>query len=163
MKRFTSFLAAAGCSAALALVASAQNSTTAAPPPPTSSSSEAGEIPDSSANDRVSTSAIHDRMSTASTRFKALDTDGDNRISRAEFTLAPNLNLQTGSGGADKAGQLDTGGRASERRTASATTDSSLEAGRSPRSYELFNQLDTDKDGFLSRAELAGGGETEGK
>lgn len=97
--------------------------------------------------DRPAPSSKTDRLTAAATRFKALDTDRDNRISRAEFTLAPNLGLQTGKGTGvtNKARDLEAVG----------VTDSNITVRQSSSPVALFNEIDTDNDGFLSQAELA--------
>ncbi len=91
-----------------------------------------------------------------STRFNVLDTDSDGRISQAEFTLAPNKPIEdaTRGGEAERASTKnpDLPSRA-DQQNATGVTDSNI--GTRTDVAERFQELDTDKDGFLSRAELA--------
>jgi hypothetical protein len=118
----------------------------AMPPPPAQSMTQAP-----SSNAPVQT----DRYTAESTRFKALDTDGDGRLSRAEFTLAPNHEPITDDTGVSEPRTVkknETSRRSAEQNAAGAN-DSNV--GSPTNSAEIFEALDTNKDGFLNRAELA--------
>lgn len=158
MKPSRLLLSALGCCALLAVTSSAQHQeydkTTSPPPPAKGGVTAPADTRGTPRADQPSTVKGNDRLTTEATRFSALDTDGDNRISRSEFTLASNLQLQTGDA-PGVAGETPAEGRQSPGRVAAGTTDSSFTSPRSSSSVELFNQIDTDKDGFLSRAELA--------
>lgn len=103
---------------------------------------------DSNRSDRPRVTTKNDRLTAAATRFKALDTDRDNRISRAEFTLAPNLGFPMPDAAGNNTGR-------SERKEAVGVTDSNITSRQGSSPVALFNELDTDQDGFLSQAELA--------
>jgi len=84
-------------------------------------------------------------------RFSNLDKDSDGRISRSEFTLA-SPQLQNGQTETGKTEKKHWWNRNSSDKKATATTDSDVTSASS--SVETFNQLDTNKDGFLSQTEL---------
>jgi hypothetical protein len=119
----------------------------ATPPPPAQSLTEASS--------EQKPPAEAGRVTGEATRFKALDTDADGRISRAEFTLAPNQPIEeVGSAAGNREGiKKPWWSRKSASQNASATTDSNI--GTPTNTAEVFEQLDSDKDGFLSRVELA--------
>jgi hypothetical protein len=92
--------------------------------------------------------------------FKAMDTNNDGRISRAEFTLSGDnqLNATSNTAPVPVDSALDKTGtkpwdKKSEARDAPAITDSNITV--SANSVEAFRQLDTDNDGYLTQAELA--------
>jgi hypothetical protein len=107
--------------------------------------------PSSDANGAVNDSDI--------SRFKAMDTDNDGRVSRAEFTLSAESHLDAAStnGAVIADGKADQVGKAAaddkSATAATATTDTNLSI--SGNSFETFKRLDTDEDGYLSQAELA--------
>jgi hypothetical protein len=99
---------------------------------------------------------------TDTARFKTMDTNNDGRISRAEFTLAGDNQLNAAGsttpvlidGSIDKTGTKPWDKKSPQ--DATATTDSNIMV--SANSVEAFRQLDTDNDGYLTQAELAAAG-----
>jgi len=159
--QWKSFLALLAGSAVLALSGIAQSShydqavdararpdASPATPPPRGESLTQDSSPKAAAQ--------ADRFTTESTRFKALDTDNDGRLSRAEFTLAPNLEpVEKAAESTERSSASKTpeAARRSAGQNAAGANDSNI--GTPTNTAEIFEQLDTDKDGFLSRAELA--------
>jgi hypothetical protein len=92
--------------------------------------------------------SFDDMKATGTARFKALDTDGDDRISRAEFALG-SPQLLPGDTRAAGETSKDAPHNAGDRK------DSPANFSGGSNSFERFSQLDTDKDGFLSPSELA--------
>jgi len=154
---FSSFAA----SALLAVVAVAQSNPPARPDDPSrqeTTSPATPPLPAQSLTQATAESQLPaevDRFTAESTRFKTLDTDSDGRLSRAEFTLAPNQPIEKASGATElsSAPKKPWWSRRSTGQNASGATDSNI--GTPTDVVEVFEQLDTDKDGFLSRAELA--------
>lgn len=140
-------LSALGYGALLAVSSPAQHQHYDKATPPAKEGT-AGATP--RAPERSSVARSNDRQITETTRFEVLDTDGDNRISRSEFTLAPNLPIRAAS----ETGKASDEGRGSRGRIAAGTTDSNFTS-PDANSSEKFDRIDTDKDGFLNRTELA--------
>lgn len=154
MNRSSRIFALLGCCALLSANAPAQHQNYDKATP---SAKDKDTTETTSRSDRPAATPRNDQLTADTTRFKALDTDGDKRISRAEFTLAPNLGLQTGNS-SDNAAKEDQGegaARQSSGQVASGVTDSNLTGRQSSSSVALFNEIDTDNDGFISQAELA--------
>lgn len=151
MNYLTKTFSTLGSIAMLAVIAPAQHQHYDKAIPP--AKGEAGATEESTA-DRPPTTLKNDQLTSSATRFKALDTDRDNRISRAEFTLAPNLGLQTGDAIGEDAAKMRRSGRPSTGKEAVGVTDSNITTPSSS-PVALFNEIDTDKDGFISPTELA--------
>jgi hypothetical protein len=136
-----------GCGASLTVTSPAQHQHYDKATPPAKEGVAGSASP---APERSSIARSNDRQITEATRFEVLDTDGDDRISRSEFTLAPNLPVRAASE-TNKAGDE---AREPRGRIAAGTTDSNFSS-PNPNTSEKFDRIDTDKDGFLNRAELA--------
>ncbi|HWA25850.1 MAG TPA: hypothetical protein VG734_09325 [Lacunisphaera sp.] len=132
-----------------------QSSTTRPSSSTSSSQSSKNDTMSPSTNDstsRSNTSSYNSQSSTiAGQRFNNLDKDNDGKISRSEFTLA-SPQLQSGQNDTGKTEKKHWWNRNSSDKKATSTTDSDVTSASS--SVEMFNQLDTDKDGFLSQSEL---------
>lgn len=94
------------------------------------------------ANDNLS-------VSIDASRFKSLDTDNDGRLSRAEFALANSQTLQTDETSTAKTEKKHWWNK--KKADDKVTTDVNASAS----STASFDALDTDKDGYLSSAEVA--------
>ena len=105
-------------------------------------------------------SASDTGLSAGAAQFKILDSDNDGRISRTEYTAS----VPKVEGSANGTVTADAKSTKTEKKhwwsrkdkdttDATATTDSNLSS--SGNTVELFSQLDTNSDGYLSQAELS--------
>jgi len=107
----------------------------------------------------------------AATKFKRLDTDGDGRISRAEFAAAKQEKFNKldanndGVVSADEKAAASTGkkhwwssDKAADKSTMDTNQDHQLSATEEAAAADrTFNRLDTNSDGYLSESEFAAG------
>jgi hypothetical protein len=84
-----------------------------------------------------------DRPAPDAARFKSLDTDADGRISRPEFSLSPTP--------VPHGGEMATVPPREKKHWWSRSPDT-----KRNNSGDLFDQLDANSDGYLSRDEIAG-------
>jgi hypothetical protein len=118
------------------------------------SSSKPATTPASQASPRASTSVSGStgNSSIDSARFKSLDTDGDGRVSRSEFT-AGSSQITGNTGMATETGKEEKKHWWSRKSDDSKSSDVAVSERQN--SIEQFNQLDTNKDGFLTSDECA--------
>lgn len=88
-------------------------------------------------------------------QFSTMDKDRDGRISSAEF-MAPNAGMRSGSTAPGAPGARDATGRPSSEGTSPNAGNTGMKAGVNsvPTNAQVFKQVDTNRDGYLSPAEL---------
>lgn len=141
-----------GALSLLAVTALAQSTASprpgSTPPPPPS---EETRTPGSQSTPRSAPNA--DPTGADTERFRAYDANEDGLISLSEFTLGMSRQGRASTGPNNEAGKIDKNPELNRGTDDSKATDAGSSGARN--AVDTFGQLDTNKDGFLSRDEFS--------